>query len=62
MHYRNVALFLLGDSPAILGDFERKILRAIFWPTNDNREWSIKYNELYTLYKESDIVTYIKIN
>ena len=28
-----------------------------------NREWRIKYkNELYTLYKESDIVTYIKIN
>jgi len=38
-------------------------LRAIFGPTNDNREWRIKYNnELYTLYKESDIVTYIKIN
>ena len=26
-------------------------------------DWRIKYNnELYTLYKESDIVTYIKIN
>jgi len=47
----------------ILGVFERKILRAIFGPTNDNGEWRIKYNnELYTLYKESDIVTYIKIN
>ena len=31
--------------------------------TNDNGEWRIKYNkELYTLYEESDIVTYIKIN
>jgi hypothetical protein len=31
--------------------------------TNDNGEWRIKYNnELYTLYKECDIVTYIKIN
>jgi len=48
---------------AILGVFERKILRAIFGPTNNNGEWRIKYNnELYTLYKESDIVTYIKIN
>jgi hypothetical protein len=49
----------------ILGVFERKILRAIFGPTNENGEWRIKYNnELYTrtLYKESDIVTYIKIN
>jgi hypothetical protein len=38
-------------------------LRAIFGPTNDNGEWRIKYNnELYILYKESDIVTYTKIN
>jgi hypothetical protein len=45
-----------------LGVFERKILRAIFGPTNENGEWRIKYNnELYTLHKESDIVTYIKI-
>jgi hypothetical protein len=28
----------------ILGDFERKILRAIFRPTNEIREWRIKYN------------------
>jgi len=48
---------------AVLGVFERKILRAIFGPTNDNGDWRVKYNnELYTLYRESDIVTYIKIN
>ena len=48
---------------AILGVFERKILRVIFGLTNDKGEWIIKYNnELYTLYKESDIVTYIKVN
>jgi len=45
------------------GVFERKVLRAIFGPTNDNGEWRTKYNdELYTLYKDSDIITYIKIN
>ena len=39
-----------------LGVFERKILRVIFGPTNDNGEWKIKYsNELYTLYKENDV-------
>jgi len=27
---------------AILGVFERKILRAIFGPTNNNEEWRIK--------------------
>ena len=38
-------------------------MRAIFGPTNDNEEWRIKYNnELYILYRESDTVTYIKIN
>ena len=45
--------------------FKRKILRAIFGPTNDSVEWRTKYNnELYTLYKENDIVTYsyIKTN
>ena len=47
----------------ILGVFERKILRAVFGPTNENGEWRIKYNnELYTLYKDSDTVTYIRIN
>jgi hypothetical protein len=46
-----------------LGVFERKVLRAIFGPTNNNGEWRIKYNdELYTLYKDSDIITYNKIN
>ena len=39
------------------------MLRAIFGPTNDSGEWGIKYNnEVYTLYKESYIVTYTKIN
>jgi len=48
---------------ASLGVFERKILTAIFGPTNDKWEWRLRYNnELYTLYKETDIVAYIKIN
>jgi len=40
--------------------YMQNILQCI---QDHNREWRIKYkNELYTLYKESDIVTYIKIN
>jgi hypothetical protein len=51
------------SSEARLGVFERKVLTAIFGPTNYNGEGRIKYNdELCTLYKESDIITYIKIN
>ena len=61
--YGSETWVLSKSDEAIIGVFERKILRAIFGPTNDNGEWRIKYNnELYTLYKESDIVTYIKIN
>ena len=44
-----------------LGIFERKILRKIYGPVNENGEWRIRYNkELYELYKSSDI-TDIKI-
>jgi len=61
--YGSETWVLSKSDEAILGVFERKILRAIFGPTNDNGEWRIKYsNELFTLYKESDTVTYIKIN
>jgi hypothetical protein len=61
--YGSETWVLSKSDEAILGVFERNILRAIFGPTNDNGEWRIKYNnELYTLYKESDIVTYIKTN
>jgi len=49
---------LTKSDEASPGVFERKVLRAIFGPTNDNGEWRIRYNnELYTLYKENDIVT-----
>jgi hypothetical protein len=54
---------LSKSDEARLEVFERKVLRAIFGPTIDNEEWRIKhYDELYKLYKESDIITYIKIN
>jgi hypothetical protein len=31
----------------ILKVFERKVLRAIFGPTNENGEWRIKYNMVF---------------
>jgi hypothetical protein len=37
--------------------FERKILRKIYGPTNDNGVWRIRYNqELYGLYNKPDII------
>jgi len=43
--------------------FERRILRSIFGAVNVNGNWRRRYNhELYQLYKEPDIVKYIKIN
>ena len=53
--YGSETWVLSKSDEAILGVFERKILRVIFGPTNENGEWRIKYdNELYTLYKESE--------
>jgi hypothetical protein len=61
--YGSETWVLSKSDEAILGFLKGKFLRAIFGPTNDNGEWRIKYNdELYTLYKENDIVTYIEIN
>lgn len=43
--------------------FERKILRKIYGPINDNGTWRLRYNaELYQLYKSPDIVASIRIS
>jgi hypothetical protein len=61
--YGSETWVLSKSDETTLSVFERKILRTIFGPTNENGEWRIKYNyELHTLYKESDIVTYVKTN
>ena len=45
-----------------LGAFECKILRRIFGPVQQNAQWRICYNdELYNLYNDNDIVTFIKL-
>ena len=49
--YGSETWVLSKSDEAILGVIERKILRAIFGPTNDNGEWRIKYNnELYSIH------------
>jgi hypothetical protein len=41
--------------------FERKILRKIYGPTNDNLVWRIRYNqELYGLCNEPDIIKMVE--
>ena len=41
--------------------FERRILRMIYSPVNNNSIWRTVYNnELYTLYDELDVVLVIK--
>ena len=42
--------------------FERRILRMIYGPVNDNGIWRTRYNsELYSPYNEPDIVKVVKI-
>jgi hypothetical protein len=46
----------------LLSTFERKILRTICGPVQDNGQWKIRYNkELCELYGEPDLVTCIKL-
>jgi len=46
----------------MLNTFERKILRRIYDPTHEGGCWLTRWNnELYSLYKEPNIVEYIKI-
>jgi hypothetical protein len=46
----------------LLRTFERKILRRIYGPVQDNGQWRIRYyQELYELYEETDFVTCIKL-
>jgi hypothetical protein len=41
--------------------FERRILRIIYGPVNDNVMWRTRYsNVLYTLYDEPDILKMMK--
>jgi len=42
--YGSKTWVLSKSDEAILGVFDRKILRSIFGPSNDNGEWRIKYN------------------
>jgi hypothetical protein len=42
--------------------FKRRILRAIGGPIKEREEWHMRNNkELYDLYKEEDIITFIKL-
>jgi hypothetical protein len=42
--------------------FERRILRVIYGPVNDNGIWRARYsNELYRVYHEVDTVRVVKI-
>jgi len=44
-----------------IGVFERKIPRSIHEPINEGVIWRSRYNELYRLYDENDLVTTIRI-
>jgi hypothetical protein len=53
---------LTKNSENALSTFERKILRIMYGPVQDNGQWRIRYNkELYELYGEPDLVTCFKL-
>lgn len=51
-----------GDM-ALLGRFERKVLRKIYGTMFEDNAWKIRYNyELYQLDNKSDIITTVKVS
>jgi hypothetical protein len=53
---------LLQNAENKLGAFERKILRRIYGPNNENGQWRCRHNtEIYELYKDIDIVNDVKL-
>jgi hypothetical protein len=53
---------LSKNSENALSTFERKLLRRIYGPVQDNGQWRIRYNkELYELCGEPDLVTCITL-
>jgi hypothetical protein len=60
--YGSVTWTLTQTSEQMLNTFERKILRRIYGPTHERKCWRSRWNnELYSLYKEPNIVEDIKI-
>jgi len=60
--YGSVTWTLTQMSEQMLNTFERKILRRIYGPTHERGCWRPRWNnELYSLYKEPNIVEDIKI-
>jgi hypothetical protein len=46
----------------IINSYERKILRRILGPINDNGTWRIRYSkEIYTLYGDPELSTVIQL-
>jgi len=60
--YGSITWTLTQTSEQMLNTFERKILRRIYGPTHERGCWRPRWNtELYSLYKEPNIVEDIKI-
>ena len=62
MTYGADTWIVTNKTEKMLMTWERKILRKIYGPTEENGQWRSKTNlELIAKYKSQDIVTVIKI-
>lgn len=60
--YGSESWTLTNKNADMLDIFERKILRKIYGPTNEDGIWRIRYNhELYQLYREPRLSEYIRL-
>jgi hypothetical protein len=62
MAYGSEAWVMNKCEENMINVFERKILRKIFGAVREGDHWRTWYNnELYRLYREQDLVSYIKM-
>jgi hypothetical protein len=60
--YASETWVLYASGVKVLAVFERKVLRSVYGPIRDDSEPRIRYNyELYALYEDMDIITFIKL-
>ncbi|KAJ4444591.1 hypothetical protein ANN_06387 [Periplaneta americana] len=58
--YRCETWVMNNKIESALGAFERKIMRRIVGPVNENGQWRIRYNqEVMEQYRDMDVVTHI---
>jgi len=60
--YRSETWTLSQRAETMVNAFERKMLRRIYGPVQENEQWRIRYNhQIYQLFAEANLATTIRL-